>query len=387
MSERRFEHLMGKVTNFAIIFKNTDGIIEEWSVGAENLFGWSRTEAVGQSIQMIYTPDDRVNRISEKEMKTAVEKGFSEDERWHLRKDGSFFFCSGLLHSIFEDGKLTSYVKIVRDLTERVELELALEDAVNSIDIKVGERTSELGEANKVLTMQVARQQRDALLRQVLMQRIMNTQEDERKRISRDLHDHLGQELTGLRLRIELLKEQYGKDDKTLEAIEAVEAIAENIDKTVDFLTWELRPASIDELGLEAALRNFVNEWSDHFNIPAELNLNRRHGRRLAPVAEINLYRIAQESLNNIAKHARASKVNVTLADEDHSVALTIEDDGVGFEVEEKASKLKGIGLLGLGERAALLEGEVEIESAVGEGTAIHVRIPAIFHDAGMRSE
>jgi len=138
----------------------------------------------------------------------------------------------------------------------------------------------------------------------------------------------------------------------------------------------------IDELGLEASLENFVYEWSDHFKIPAEFSLRRKTERRLAPVAEVNLYRIAQESLNNIAKHAKATKVNVTLAEEDHTIALIIVDDGVGFEVEDKANKMKGIGLLGLGERAALLEGEVEIESAIGKGTAIHVRVPALLQNA-----
>ena len=312
-------------------------------------------------------------------MNKAVETGVSEDERWHLRKDGSHFFASGLLHSLFEDGKLTGYVKIVRDLTERIELEAALENAANTMDIRVEERTSELGEANKVLRLQIAQQQRNDHLRHVLMQRVINTQEDERKRISRDLHDHLGQELTGLRLRIQLLKDKYAGEQDISDEIEALQTIAAGLDKTVDFLTWELRAASIDELGLEIALQNFVKEWSEHFNIPVKLTIDRKPEKRLAPVAEINLYRIAQESLNNVAKHAKASAVNVKLADIDHTVSMIIEDDGVGFPVEEKANTARGIGLIGLGERAALLNGEIEIESAVGKGTVIQVRIPADF--------
>ena len=370
---------MEKVTDFAIIFKNEKAIIEEWNIGAEHLFGWSRQEAIGQPIKIIYTHEDRRNRISEKEMNKAVETGVSEDERWHLRKDGSHFFASGLLHSLFEDGKLTGYVKIVRDLTERIELEAALENAANTMDIRVEERTSELGEANKVLRLQIAQQQRNDHLRHVLMQRVINTQEDERKRISRDLHDHLGQELTGLRLRIQLLKDKYAGEQDISDEIEALQTIAAGLDKTVDFLTWELRPASIDELGLEIALQNFVKEWSEHFNIPVKLTIDRKPEKRLAPVAEINLYRIAQESLNNVAKHAKASAVNVKLANIDHTVSMIIEDDGVGFPVEEKANTARGIGLIGLGERAALLNGEIEIESAVGKGTVIQVRIPADF--------
>jgi PAS domain S-box-containing protein len=381
MSEKRFEHLMGKVTNFAIIFKGTDGIIQEWNVGAENLFGWKRVEAIGQSIKMIYTPDDRAKGESEKEMGTAAQNGYAEDERWHLRRDGSHFFASGLLHAIREEGELTGYVKIVRDLTERVQLELALEDAINSVDIRVEERTSELGEANKVLKLQVDKQQHNDLLRQTVMHRVISTQEDERKRISRDLHDHLGQELTALRLRMSLLRDKYAQSEDAGRDFAKIEEMAKNIDEQVEFLTWELRPAAMEELGLEVALQNFINEWSDHFEVPADFKIDRDSEKRLPPVAEINLYRIAQESLNNIAKHAEATHVKVTLADVDHSVALIIEDNGIGFKVEEKANKMKGIGLLGLGERAALLQGEVEIESAPGRGTVIQVLVPNNYDD------
>src|SRR5687768_16811237 len=107
MSEKRFRDLMDKVTNFAILFKDVNGIIEEWNVGAEHIFGWTREEAVGKSIQIIYTPDDRANNISEREMATAQSTGVCEDERWHRKKDNSLFYASGLLHPIFEDGELT----------------------------------------------------------------------------------------------------------------------------------------------------------------------------------------------------------------------------------------------------------------------------------------
>jgi two-component system, chemotaxis family, sensor kinase Cph1 len=210
---------------------------------------------------------------------------------------------------------------------------------------------------------------------------VISTQEDERKRISRDLHDHLGQELTALRLRMSLLRDKYAQGDEAQRDFAQLEEMAQNIDEEVEFLTWELRPAAMEELGLEVALQNFINEWSEHFEVPTDFKIDRDSEKRLSPVAEINLYRIAQESLNNIAKHAEATQVNVRLADIDHSVELIIEDNGKGFEVEEKANKMKGIGLLGLGERAALLQGEVEIESAPGKGTVIQVRVPNHYED------
>lgn len=378
---KRFEQLLEKVTNFAIIFKNTEGIIQEWNVGAERLFGYTAEEAIGQSILIIYTPEDRANRISPLEMKTAAETGVAEDERWHLRKDGSVFFASGLLHSIYEEGVITCYVKIVRDLTERVELEAALEESRQMLEIKVNERTSEQGEAIRSLKLEMAANRRKDVLRQRLMQRVINTQEDERKRIARDIHDHMGQEMTALRLQLQTFREQLGNDSKLTEQFDKVMERAETLDATVDFIAWELRPAALEELGLEQALNNYVRNWSNQFKANAEVRAGVPSDRRLALDIEVNLYRIAQEALNNIAKHAQASNVGILLDKLEDRIVLIIEDDGVGFDLEEKANKAKGLGLIGMGERAALVNGEIEIESAIGSGTTIYVRVPASYEE------
>jgi PAS domain S-box-containing protein len=382
MGEKRFQQLMDKVTNFAIIFKNTSGIIEEWNVGAENIFGWTRDEAVGQSILMIYTPSDRAINESEREMSTAATEGKAEDERWHLRKDGSLFYASGLLHPLYEEGMLTGFVKIVRDLTERVSLEAALEDAKNLMDSKLEERTTEFNETYKILTLEAAKRERDSILHSALVRRVMITQEDERKRIARDLHDQLGQKLTALRLRMASLKAEIEQNEKLQSRLDLLEELANDIDSDVSFLASELRPATIDELGLETTLENFIKEWSRQFDVEAEFNLARSERKRLASVVEINLYRITQEALNNIAKYARASVVKVDLFDVDHSVSLTVEDDGVGFDPDEDRGEDRGLGLAGMGERAAILRGKLQIESAKGKGTKIHVQVPAIYYEA-----
>jgi PAS domain S-box-containing protein len=370
---------MDKVTNFAILFKDTEGIIEEWNAGAENIFGWTREEAVGNSILMIYTPEDRVNQVSEKEMATAAATGVAEDERWHLRKDGSLFYASGLLQPIFEDGVLTGFVKIVRDLTERVSLEAELAEARNLIEKSVS-HTQKMDESYKVITLEADRRERDHILHSALVRRVLITQEDERKRISRDLHDHLGQKLTALRLRVEVLRMEVQANERVQEQILNLEKLAREIDSEVDFLAWELRPAAIDELGLDVALDNFVKEWSKHFGIAAKFKLGRPRGQRLASVAEINLYRIAQEALNNVAKYARATSVQVMLAEEgDKNIALIVEDDGIGFDPEAATQEEKGLGLVGMGERAAILQGELKIESADGKGTKVYARVPAMY--------
>ena len=380
MSERRYKALMEQVTNFAILFKDVNGIIQDWSVGAERIFGWPRDEIIGKSIETVYTPEDRVNGISTLEMETAAKTGVSEDERWHLRKDGSLFYASGLLHPIIDGTELTGFVKIVRDLTERVSLEAELAESRNMIAVTT-EETSRLDEAYKTLSIEADKRESDNILHSALVRRVMITQEDERKRISRDLHDHLGQKLTALRIQFGLLNKQIDGNQDLQQKFSTIQDLAKEIDEEVDFLAWELRPAAIDELGLEVTLENFLEEWSRLSKIDAEFVVNRESGRRLAAPAEINLYRIAQEALNNVLKYANATKVEVTLADEDDQVELVVKDDGVGFDPDEHIDGSKGLGLIGMGERAAILQGELKIHSSAGNGTLVYARIPAIYQD------
>jgi PAS domain S-box-containing protein len=378
MSEKRFKQLMEKVTDFAIFFIDPDAIIQEWSIGAQHLFGHSRDEAIGQNAEMIFTPADRAQGVAEKELAGAASNNIAGDERWHIRKDGSFFFADGLMHALYEEGKLNGYVKIVRDLTQRVAMEAAIDDNSDALDVSIAERTSPRGDQNQVLRIEMARQQRNDMLRIRLMQRALQTQEEERKRMSRDIHDHLGQQLTGLRLMIETVKQQ-ADGESLVEPIRQLESIAKEIDDTVDFLEWELRPNPVIDVGLEKAIENYLQQWSALFKIHAEAKKIRLNNERLAAATEINLYRIVQESLNNVAKHAKATKVEVLLENRGTEVVLIVEDNGIGFDLEKNSDRANGLGLIGMGERAAMLQGVMEIESAKGGGTSVFVRVPAIF--------
>jgi len=378
--------LMEKVTNFAILFMDESGIIQEWNIGAEVLFGIGSADAIGRSADIIFVPDDRAAHVPEREREAAAKNGVAEDERWHIRRDGSFFFASGLMHALYEDGKLSGFVKIVRDLTERVEMEAAVDGQKNNLELKVEERTTADGELARVLHMEMSRKKREDYLRLKLLQRALESQEDERKRISRDIHDHLGQELTALRLKIQSLKDEALGHDGLDEPIQGIQEIAKRIDDTVDFLAWELRPNFVTEIGLVRAVENYLKQWSAQFGIPAHSTSIGLADKRLNEFAEINLYRILQESLNNVAKHAEASHVEVLLENSGEEVVMIVEDDGRGFEVNEKANSAAGLGLIGMGERAALLLGTAEIESAEGKGTSVFVRVPANFQNAAMQA-
>jgi signal transduction histidine kinase len=211
----------------------------------------------------------------------------------------------------------------------------------------------------------------------VLLQRIVTAQEDERARIARDLHDHLGQQLTALRLTLQGHREQLGPDHPGSEQVTSALTLAQRIDDDLDFLAWELRPAALDDHGLAAALPVFVREWSQHYNIPVEYRAPHLVSGQLGRDAEVVFYRVAQESLNNVLKHAHATRVDVLVEARDGAIRMVIEDNGIGFDVADREeTRDKGIGIIGMRERAALIGGSLQIESQPGQGTSVFLEAP-----------
>jgi signal transduction histidine kinase len=211
-----------------------------------------------------------------------------------------------------------------------------------------------------------------------LLRRIVSTQEDERRRISRELHDQLGQSLTALRLKLEGLKAEAGKRSKLQGRIGELAEVVQRLDADVDYLAWELRPTALDDLGLIVALSNYAQDWSKHFGVEVNFHSAGLGDARLAALAESNLYRIAQEALNNVAKHAEATSVDMLLERRGDNVVLIVEDNGRGFDHDEAHAPdgVRGMGLVSMRERAALVGGSIEIESAAGGGTTVFVRTP-----------
>ena len=337
-SEERFRLLVESATDYAILALDENGLVNAWNAGAEKVFGYREQEIIGKSGTILFTPEDREQGIPERELKIASENGSAEDERWHIRRDGTRFYASGVMTTVKDVG---GFVKIARDMTD------------------------------KIKTEQIRRDKE-------MLQRLVGAQEDERRRIARDLHDELGQLMTGLRLKLEAVRKLCEDDRELCGKIDETQLIAKHLDAGIDFLAWELRPAALDDLGLRAALEKYVREWSRYAGVAAELLGSGVRQARLAPEAETNLYRIAQESLNNVHKHAKAKAVEISLDRRGaETIVLIIEDDGQGFDPQDKMNRSKGIGLIGMRERAALIGGTLEIESAPGKGTTVFVRVPA----------
>src|SRR5262249_39966059 len=152
---------------------------------------------------------------------------------------------------------------------------------------------------------------------------------------------------TALRLKLEAFNNDGVEGGK----LDELKAMVKRLDSDIDFLAWELRPLALDDLGLAAVLANYARQWSQHFNIPAQLH-SALEGRRFPPNIESNIYRIAQEALNNCAKHANCSRVNVILELREGRLVLIIEDNGAGFDSRTGVESGKHMGLLGMRERA-----------------------------------
>jgi signal transduction histidine kinase len=218
-----------------------------------------------------------------------------------------------------------------------------------------------------------------AQARAALAGRLISIQEDERLRIARDLHDNLGQVITGLRLRLDAIALAKTVDDRFDRQVQEALTLVERLDRGVDFIATELRPASLD-FGFDIALQQFVNDWSTTFGIEAAFHSTPLAGLRLSSETQTHLYRIAQEALNNVYKHSGATRTSVILERRQDSLVLLVEDDGRGFEHAhlERAGR-RSLGLIGMRERATMIGATLEVESARGKGTTVFVTVPGAF--------
>ena len=203
-------------------------------------------------------------------------------------------------------------------------------------------------------------------------------QEAERKRIARELHDSLGQTLTLLQFGLDELDDSLPESIKLGKQLKILKELADGLWSQVNRLAWEIRPIALDDLGLETSIRQIMETWSEHLKLEFDLHLA-LNGRRLPSAVETTLYRVLQEAITNIARHAEATRVAVILEASEKEVRMIIEDNGRGFstnEAEPADKPSKRLGLLGIRERLSLVSGTLEIESEPGCGCTLYVRVP-----------
>ncbi len=345
----RLNELLRSLINYSplgVITLDKDGKTELWNPAAERMFGWSSEEVKGKPVPFV--PADKIEEHLALRSKIMNGGSFTDREVVRLKKDGKKIQISISAAPLFD-----SYHQPM---------------GISSFLIDVSEKKKSEQEREKLFKQITAARNR----LKILSSKLISIQETEKRNISRELHDEIGQLLTAIKIDAQRIKQDPGSPEIN-SIIDDCTRLVENTISVVRNLSIELRPAILDDLGLAASLRWYVDKFQQRTGIQVKTEIN-RISDVLPPDCSITLFRICQEALTNIAKHAEAGYVKVSLYQNKSSVVLTVEDDGIGFDVikaMKKAVKGKSLGLITMQERAELLGGKFTIKSIKGSGTII----------------
>lgn len=250
--------------------------------------------------------------------------------------------------------------------------------ARDELEARVAARTAELAEANAELKAQISERLRVEESRRDILRQLVTAEEAERTRISRELHDSMSQLMTGLLLGLRGLDRRDAPAEQVAR-IEELERLADHIARELQHMAVELRPPALDTLGLAGGLQNLLDEWAQRHGVDADFHVRGLDDVRPAPESEFALYRVVQEALTNVLRHAGATHVSIVLERGRGVIRLILEDNGRGFDADDvlAGSPRSGrLGLLGMRERVALIGGELDVESSPGQGCTLFVRVP-----------
>lgn len=323
-------------SNDAIFSRDPEGLITSWNSAATRMFGWTAQEAIGKPAQLISPPDRAGNfaHLLERVLRGEVVPPYDTERQ---RKDGSRFHAQVSLSGIKDDaGRVTGVSTTVRDITERRRAEENL---------------------------------------RALAMRLSQVEESERRNIHRELHDQIGACLAALKIDLDLLKKQLPPDDdKAARRLEQMRQMAGETIRRIRDVMADLRPPGLDDYGLLAALRSHAEDHAERMGVPVTVSGEDIKPRLLSAV-ETALFRIAQEALNNVAKHAQAKNVVITITMTQNLLTLSVSDDGIGFNPKNRDSAHRHWGLDTMRERALGIGADLMIESAPGQGTRVEVRL------------
>ncbi|MCS6862382.1 MAG: sensor histidine kinase [Abditibacteriales bacterium] len=267
--------------------------------------------------------------------------------------------------------ELTRVAEAVRrgDLSQRVR-GTYYGDEIGNLSVTFNRMLDELSRAMEEIRRHSAAQTH-------LFRRLVGVQEEERRRVAHELHDRTSQLLASLTVYLQVLRETV-QEEEVKERVKQVQDLVTQLMQDIHQLSWELRPSALDSFGLVVALDNFIKERSQRRGLPIDFHVRGFAGERLPAHLETTLYRIVQEALTNIFKHAEATRASVILERTPQKVRAIIEDQGRGFDVEavRNSPPEKHLGLLGMEERVDMMGGRLQIESTPGIGTTVFVELP-----------
>jgi len=330
-SEQRFERLVEAAKDYAIFMMAADGRVSTWNEGAQRLFGYEEAQIVGEDGSILFTEEDRQSDAPERELQKARTEGRAEDERWHVRKDGSRFWASGFVRPILDaEDNLIGFSKVARDLTERKRAEETLDD------VRLAER----------------------------------------ERLARDLHDLVLQDLTyaWVAAQAYYLTRKEEEEEGALNLTEILASLrraAQGLREAV----YELRAAEAVGRALARAVEDLVALERRRSTAAMEMELAIQEGvpRKLPEEVCKGVLLVVREALTNARRHSSARRVRVVLGATEEEIWVEVSDDGVGFDPRQST---EGVGLSAMRERAAQLSGRLEIFSEPAEGTKLRLRVP-----------
>jgi PAS domain S-box-containing protein len=354
-SEERFRHLVEAAQDYAIFMLEPSGCISTWNVGAERIKGYGASEIIGKHFSVFYPEEDIRAGKPQRLLKIAAAEGRVEDEGWRVRKDGSRFWADVIITALRdESGSLIGFSKVTRDFTDRMRAAEELQAAKHRLE-----------ESEKSL--------------RELSRHLLRTQDEERRRIGRDLHDSLGQYLSALKMKLASLNSTVGNNAKAQRELEECMELAEESIKDVRTVSYLLYPPMLEQFGLRSAIAWYLDGFSKRSGIKTTFDISKDFGR-LAPDVELAMFRVLQESLTNVHRHSGSPTASVKLSVRDGLAVLEISDRGKGIpghlsHPEKDWIGTLGVGIRGMNERMRQLGGRIELSSSP-EGTTVTAAIP-----------
>jgi PAS domain S-box-containing protein len=359
-----FRLLVEGIRDYAIFVLDPDGYVLTWNPGAQALKGYTQEEIIGRHFSTFYPSEAVQSGWPQRELALAQKEGRFADEGWRVRKDGTSFWASVVISALFAaDGTISGFAKVTQDLTARREAE----ERVQSLNRELRDRVSQLDETGKLLELRTLELQK-------LSGRLLQIQDEERRRIARELHDDLGQQLT-------LIKMELAK----FNGVSEVNRLTDIAAATVRNISYLLHPPLLDETGLRAALHWYIEGIAKRSNIDISLTFRPQTFPRLPSDIEATIFRIIQESLTNVCRHANSESARVEIEKQSETVTVRVRDYGEGLPPElanRSISSGLGVGVSGMRERVRQFGGDLTISRAE-PGTLIEARIPLFGSDKG----
>ena len=356
VSEQRFRALVEAAQDYAIFMLDPDGRVSTWNIGAQRIKGYEPSEIIGQHFSRFYPEEDIRAGKPQRKLEVATRDGRIEDEGWRLRKDGSRFWANVIITALKDEhGRLLGFSKITRDFTERMQAEKALRDSQEKL------------------------QESEKSLRELSLH-LLRTQDQERRRIGRDLHDTLGQYLTALKIRLDAFRSTVARNQvPDLAEVSECSELTNDAIKEVRTISYLMYPPLLDELGLQSAIPWYVEGFTHRSGIETTFDASPQFPR-LTQEVELGLFRVLQESLTNVHRHSGSPTARVRLFTTDNSVVLEISDQGKGAKLQSFNSaapggKPLGVGMRGMHDRIVQIGGTLELSSSE-KGTTVSAIVP-----------